>query len=382
MKIAMVIWGLGAGGAERVLTSLANAWCLTKDVTVITITDDVVDHYGLSDSIQRRTLYSVGSQEAAPPEPTDMPSDLPRMIERVGDLVRNVRIVYRLRTEIQRIQPDVAISFIDRTNILTLLATRGLGVPVVVSERTDPRHHQVSRAEESLRRLTYPRADGLVVQTESVRRWARDIVSEPCVSVIPNPVVVEPEVADLNRREPIIAAVGRLIRSKGYDHLLRAFAAIATRHPEWTLQVAGQGPELEGLQSLAGELEIADRVDFLGLIPDTSVLLRRAAVFAQASRYEGFPNALLEAMAWGLAPLSTDCPSGPAEIIEHGVNGLLVPTHDIGAFEDGLDYLLSSRNARISLGRAARESMSRFALPTVLRMWDEVVAEVLARRAR
>lgn len=375
-----MIWGLGPGGAERVLTTLANAWSETADVTLITLTDGLADHYELSDTVRRRTLYAVGSENGGT-DATATSGRQPRVMERAGDVVRNLRIVSRLRAEIARVRPDVVVSFIDRTNILTLIATRGLDVPVVVSERTDPRHHGVSRSEERLRKVTYPWADGVVVQTRSVRTWAEQFVPRDRIFVIPNPVEIPEAVPDLDQREAVVAAVGRLIESKRYDHLISAFARAAERHPGWRLEIAGQGPAQPELEALASRLRLTDRVTFLGLLPDVSTLLRRAKVFALSSRYEGFPNALLEAMAWGVAPLSTDCPSGPGEIIDHGHNGLLVPTFDLDAFEEALELLLSSRVVRSSVAEGARLSAMKFAVPSVLEMWETVFRDVCQHRA-
>jgi len=284
----------------------------------------------------------------------------------------------RLRSEIRASRPDVVISFVDVTNVLTLLASSRLHVPVIVSERTDPYRHAIGFSWNALRYLLYRRADAVVMQSEGLRAWCRRFVRDGAVYVIPNPVERPSTLADCSSTQrgasKTIAAIGRLTRVKGYDLLLRAFAQCAHKHSAWSLVILGEGEERATLEALVQELHLKDRVSLPGWVRDPSRILRGADIFVMSSYYEGSSNALLEAMACGLAVISTDT-SGVREIIRDGVNGILVPPNDVSALASAMDRLMKDHRERERLGALAEDVRERFGVEKIMRMWDDVVTE-------
>jgi GalNAc-alpha-(1->4)-GalNAc-alpha-(1->3)-diNAcBac-PP-undecaprenol alpha-1,4-N-acetyl-D-galactosaminyltransferase len=219
------------------------------------------------------------------------------------------------------------------------------------------------------------------VQTESVRGWALEFLAAERVHVIPNPVLAPPPAgkppADLPAG-PLVVAMGRLHSDKGFDHLLRAVAPSLERHPEWSLVVLGDGPDRAALEGLARELGIAGRARFPGRVAAPDAVLRQAALFVLSSRFEGFPNALVEAMACGVAVVSTDCRSGPAEIVRQGVDGVLVPPGDPEALGAAIERLISDPAERARLAARAPEVVARFGAEGVLEMWNERIRACVA----
>ena len=158
--------------------------------------------------------------------------------------------------------------------------------------------------------------------------------------------------------------------------MIRAFSDAQSRQEYWRLVILGEGPERSKLEKLAGTLGIRDAVVMPGIVKEPTEWMHKAQFFALPSRYEGFPNALLEAMACGCAVIATDCPSGPAEIIHHNENGLLVPKEDIKALSAGMSRLMEDRELRTCLGQRALEVRSRFAKDTIMAQWDNLIENV------
>ena len=364
MRICGVIASLGAGGAERVMTELCAAWSARGDeVTLLTLDDGRHDFHSVPPGVERIAL-DLASQSAS-----------------ASNAIRsNVHRARTLRRALHAARADVIISFTDRTNVLVLLAARGLSVPVIVSERVDPRHHHIGRAWDLLRRLTYPSASAVVVQTETVRAWAEELVAPERIAVIPNPArVVAPAATSAGERAPHIVAMGRLTGQKGFDLLLPAFASIADEFPQWMLHVYGEGPDRAALDAQVASLGMQARIELKGRTSEADQVLRAAPVFALSSRYEGFPNVLLEAMAAGCACVSTDCDSGPSDLIASSQNGVLVPVNDVFSLAQGLAALLESAPLRTRLGRAATTVVDRYSATRVLASWDVVIRAVRAR---
>jgi glycosyltransferase involved in cell wall biosynthesis len=213
----------------------------------------------------------------------------------------------------------------------------------------------------------------VVVQTERVGAWARAFC--PRVHVIPNFVERPAQVArpGIEHGPRKLLGLGRLAPEKGFDLLVRAFALVARSHPDWTLEILGEGKERTRLEALAGALGVRDRVSMPGSVVHPLPRLAAAHAFALPSRYEGFPNALLEAMACGLPVVAFDCQSGPREIIVHGQDGLLVRPGDTAEMALALDRLLGNAAERVRLGRNATEVTVRFAPETVLQRWSALL---------
>ncbi|MCB7128091.1 MAG: glycosyltransferase family 4 protein [Candidatus Brocadiales bacterium] len=301
----------------------------------------------------------------------------------IAKLYSNLKRIAVLRTAIRKSKPDAVITIGERSNVITLLATRGLKVPVVVSTQTDPASYSIGRVWEQLRLWTYPWADQVIAHTE------RTLASYPhkvqsCASVIPNPVKVPPTGnASVNTRlkKPSLIAMGRFVHQKGFDLLLRAFAQLKDRYPDWTLTILGEGPLRMELESLRDELGLADRVLLPGIQKNPHEILKQADLFVFTSRFEGFGNALCEAMACGLPVISTDCRSGPREIIRDGVDGLLVPPEDVDSLAAAMGRLMSDEAERKRLASRAVEVTERFGLEKVMRMWEEVLNNVTRKRS-
>jgi glycosyltransferase involved in cell wall biosynthesis len=360
--IVFVGHSLACGGAERVMCRMADFWAACgRDITIVTLDSAESDFYPL-DSRVRRVALGLASDSAT----------------RIEAVVNNMSRLQRLRAEIKNHEPGVVISFVDSLNVLTLLATWGLHVAVIISERIDPRHHPIDAVWNQLRTSLYRRANALVVQSMAVRCWAEELAPAGRVHVIPNPVAVADtgnETIGVPVLKPFAVAMGRLDPQKGFDMLIEAFACCAKTRREWSLVIIGEGTERERLTSLAARLGIAERVHMIGRLKAPAAVLREASLFVLSSRYEGFPNALLEAMCCGLPVISFDCPSGPAEIIRHGVDGVLVPPENPLALAGVMMRLMNDAHERQYLGAQAVRVAERFSLEKVMLQWERVIRE-------
>ncbi|MBI1748036.1 MAG: glycosyltransferase family 4 protein [Acidobacteria bacterium] len=369
MRIALVISSLAGGGAERNASIMANYWAARgHQVTVITLAAATTDFYKLHKAVDR-----VGLGLLSP------------SANWVASWLNTGRRVHRLRQAIQAARPDIIISFVDAMNLLTLMAKFGLGVPVIVMEQINPAAHPLGPAQSRWRRWLYPRAQAIVVLSAATIEWACQFVPRHRIHVLPN--LVEKAAPESNAPASplptgrIMVAMGRLTGQKGFDLLLTAFSRCAAKHAGWSLVIMGEGDERRRLDEMAAELGVAGRVLFTGLVKNPVAILSRADLFVLSSRYEGFPLALLEAMACGLPVISFDCPTGPREIIRDGVDGLLVTPQNIVALAETMDHLMTDEQYRRRLAYRAGEVIERFGVETVMPMWDALVAGLLAKKS-
>jgi GalNAc-alpha-(1->4)-GalNAc-alpha-(1->3)-diNAcBac-PP-undecaprenol alpha-1,4-N-acetyl-D-galactosaminyltransferase len=361
----LAVHSLEAGGAERVVSEMASWWAARgRAVAVLTLDPVGKDCYPLHPHVQRVSFNL----------------DIPRT--RLHIPLHLVRRLIDIRHAVLGCKPDVLVSFIDRMNITMLCALAGTGIPLIVTERTDPRHHDIGFFWSLFRRLIYPLSRMLVVQTDSVSAWARRIVPDSRVGVIPNFVRPLPAPEETTSGEmpagPFVLAVGRLSREKGHDVLISSFARTGAHQQGWRLVILGDGPERPSLERLAAGLGIAGAVSMPGIVREPAAWMYKAGIFVLPSRYEGFPNALLEAMSCGCAVISTNCPSGPAEIIHHDQDGLLVPAEDIEALSSAMKRCMRDETLRERLGRRALDVRSRFSQSSIMAQWDGLMANVCA----
>lgn len=356
-RLTLVISSLGVGGAERVLATLANAWAGKGfAVSIITLDAGATSFYPLHDAIVRVALNVQGASRSLSQAAT-----------------ANLWRAWRLRLAIRRTRPDAVLSFMDQTNVLTVLACFRLKLTVVVSEHTDPAAMSNGRLWHFLTGLAYRGASAVVALTETAATYLRARTGRMVVS-IPNPVVgfEAVQTTEASPRCPSILAMGRFSREKGFDVLIEAFGQLASRHPEWTLIILGDGPERCALEAAIDRLGLRGRISLPGQVSHPSAVLRHAELFVCPSRVEGFGMALCEAMACGLAVIATDA-DGPRAILRHGENGLLVPREDPQALAAAMERLMADGDLRSRLGERAADVTSLFSLERILPQWESLL---------
>jgi glycosyltransferase involved in cell wall biosynthesis len=286
-----------------------------------------------------------------------------------------------LRRFIAAERPEVIVSFLSNVNVASIVASLGLGIRVVVCERIDPFAYPKSKFLWISCRLSYPLADALMVQTKSVAaKYASTRWPLRLVRVIPNPI--PSQMVDIKKsvnkgEKKRLLSVGRLDGQKQFGTLIKVFVTLAANNNDWTLRIIGEGPLRLVLENQIVALNLVGRVELLGRLENVAEELAQADVFVLTSAYEGFPNALLEAMAVGLPCVTFDCPSGPRDLSLDGQVALLVPLNDERALAYELGRLMIDDNLRRSLGNKAQESVrDRFALNRVLEQWDSLFDEV------
>jgi GalNAc-alpha-(1->4)-GalNAc-alpha-(1->3)-diNAcBac-PP-undecaprenol alpha-1,4-N-acetyl-D-galactosaminyltransferase len=360
-KLTFVINALGPGGAERVMTFLAAAFATQgAQVSILSFDGCSPPFFPLPPAVAHRPLGLLGRSSGS-----------------LEAMMKNLHRIYRLRYAIRASRPDTVLSFCDQTNVLTILAAIGLGIRVVVAERSNP-YLNTPPVWRFLRRLVYPLAHRVVVQTKEA---TRAFTYHSRVSVIPNPVSI-PQIGEVSPdkrlKRPCVLGLGRLVPEKRFDLLIDAFAAATETHPGWSLVLVGVGPARADLESRIKERGIIGSVRLLGCVQRSEDLLSQADLFVLCSDYEGFPNALCEAMACGVAVIATDCPNGPREIIRDGVDGVLVPPSDAAALSAAMARLMSDAGERARMGARGREVCARFAADQVISRWEELLVSELA----
>lgn len=367
-RLTMFISSLTVGGAERVMIELANHWAAQGwPITLI--------HYSGADM------------------PPGFPLD-PRVVEvRLGlhrvsrsplsAVTNNLHRVKVVRRAIRDSRPDVVLSFM--ANVIALLATVGLRVPVIVSEHRGPRG-ELSLPWSILREVTYRRAAFVVMLTNSALAHLSPALQRRG-RVIPNPLpaafVAQPALPAVSARAPseapVIMGLGRLGPEKGFDLLIRAFAQIATSRPGARLVIWGEGDERAALEDLCRREGVADQVALPGATRAPEEELLAATLFVLSSRKEGLPMALIEAMALGCAVIAADCEHGPADVIQHGVDGLLVPPDDVDALAAAMQGLLDDDARRLALAERAPGVRERFTIEAVSARWEALFREAMQR---
>ena len=282
------------------------------------------------------------------------------------------RVARFLRSLVKTQKPDVVFSFGELISPFVKLSVAGLAQRVFVFNRGAPLR-SLRGISGWLNPLVYPFTNGVVVQTDSALRMLNSRYRFSKFAVIPNPVELPANASDVLSRRKIIVNVGSIGRLKNQAGLLTAFSKIKNRGA-WELHFVGDGPDRRRLETLSNQFGLVDRVKFLGERRDVPQILADSQVFAFTSLSEGFPNALAEGMAHGCACISFDCPAGPAELIEHDINGLLVPLGDERQYQLELSRLLSDEVLRDRLGKQARLDMREYSPEKVIDQFERLIS--------
>ena len=350
MRITFLLASLGSGGAERVVSLLANKM-VERGHQVEIICLKFNDVYYQTDSRVKVTLAMEQTQN--------------RLTE-----------VYWLRKYLKKQNPDVVIPFTEGVYCFTILSLLGTGIPIIASERLDPA--AMSKTRKILKRLLLPFADWLVVQTQSIKEYFPESIQKK-TSIIYNPVNDEVfhqiengelkiengerykspdglQVQGANAASSVqssklnrIISVGRLFPQKNQEMMIRAFAKVADEFPDWQLVIFGEGPLRAELESLVSSFKLQDRVLLPGRTEHVIEELRKSKIFCMSSDYEGMSNAMIEAICVGLPIISTKV-SGTDELIQDGENGLLV--------EIGNEKILRGCMSNLMLSPTFREDMT------------------------
>jgi GalNAc-alpha-(1->4)-GalNAc-alpha-(1->3)-diNAcBac-PP-undecaprenol alpha-1,4-N-acetyl-D-galactosaminyltransferase len=368
MKVTLVIYAMGSGGAERVMSILANYWADHNwEVTLLTLVSQAESPFYHLDSRIRINQLGISGNSS-------------NVLEAITNSWRRIQA---LRAAIIASQADVVISFMDTGNVLAILACRNSKIPVIVSEHIYPGATTANKIWQLLMKLTYKDADLVTVLTQNAIPFFSPNEGYRTV-VMPNPVLT-PSIETTPEKllqKPSLIAIGRLTPQKGFDNLIKAFHQIHRKYPDWSLTILGEGPSRPELEELRSSLHLTELVHMPGQVHNVNQQLRQADIFVMSSRFEGFPMALCEAMACGLPVISTDCLSGPREIIENGVNGILVATEDVNALATGLEQLISNPQKRDQLSQAAPRILEKFGLEKVMKLWEDAIGQVIDCRNR
>jgi len=362
MNITCVIDSLGGGGAEKVMTYLASGLAKTgHNVTIVTLNSEIPDIYCVPLGVRHVKASGYSS------------------ICRWFNIISQIKRISVLRKYVAAQKPELIISFIDITNILVLIAFAFRRIPIIVSERINPAFYHIGLHWALLRKIFYLRAARVVMQTADALQWAKSNNPGWKTVFIPNPVVKPSYTFGRERpqflgNEHNILALGRLHPQKGFDLLIKVFAGLTERFPNWHLTILGEGPERKKLESLAEKLDISGDVSFPGFSRNLYDAFRYVDLFVLSSRFEGFPNVLAEAMSCGVACISFDCPSGPGTIIRNGVDGLLVDNGDSAALSVAMGTLMSDENMRHRFAAKAVEVVERFSMEKYIDAWNKLLS--------
>ncbi len=361
-KITFVIADLGAGGAQRVMSMLANDFSREELYQIDIISTSLSG---------RNSFYPYDASVRV--HYCDIPSSTGSILSGVEV---NIRRVAAVRGLLKEIRPDVVVSFLTEINCITLLAAIGTDIPVVISERSDPYYYPSEPLWQIMRRLVYRLSSHLVCQTQYAAGFFKNLSRK---SVIYNPVAVDnvAEAVLVPVPGPYILGVGRLSPEKGFDLLIEAHALANKSAPELKLVLIGDGPERNKLEALALEKGTADHVIFLGAQKHLASYYKGAAIFVLPSHFEGMPGALLEAMAYGCPVIVTPHFKAAPEIVDAGKNGILLNTLTREELSSCVLRLYEDPSLRMVLGSNAMETIGKFSRPMIYKKWRQLLADFL-----
>jgi glycosyltransferase involved in cell wall biosynthesis len=363
VHILIVIYSLHLGGAERATAYLSRLWIAAGHrVTIATLSADSA-FYALDPSVRVVALGLARESRG--------------IVEAVLSNLRRLRVI---RAMIRDLKPDVTIGMMP--SAIFLVACAGLGLPsrTLGVEHSYPGRAGVGRRLTLARKYVYGLLDVVIALTETESAWLRTHTYARRIVTIPNVVEwplseTEPAISPAAILAPslkLVLAVGRLEAEKGFFDLIRAFGQLCGMNEDWVLVILGEGSQRAALESCVQALGLERRIFLPGQAGNMNDWYKRASLFVLSSIYEGFPVALLEAVAAGVPVVSFDCDTGPRDIIRHGVDGVLVPVGNETALAKAMGTLMNDERLRTKMaGHASIAVRERFSKERVLALWDE-----------
>lgn len=304
--IVFVTVSMGGGGTERVISILANYYSSKNiPVAILMIADDKIA-YELDDRI---SVVNISKATG-------------------GSLIGRIKRIWNLRQYFKSNPYARIIAMGTVTAMFTLIAKVGLKNEVVISERNDPNrlnHKPITKKAKLLRNFLYRNAKSIVLQTEDVKKCFPDYLIQKSV-VIANPISASlPQVYMNENRDKTVITAGRLTEQKNHKLLIDAFCKFHKVHPEYRLEIYGKGELEENLKAYIKQLEMADCISVCGFCNDLYTKLQKEGMYVSSSDWEGISNSLIEALAFGIPTIATDCPVGGSRMFIHNMeNGILI----------------------------------------------------------
>lgn len=353
--VFFIMPAMPGGGAERVISVLANSFSELCKVTICLVERNIVE-YELDMRVQVDTSSIKGKKS----------------------ILKPLHKIAGIRKIMKKNPNAVFISFIDHENLYTSLAGIGLGCKVILSERNDPsktiKNDLMNWVVNAIYGMNQCKA--IVFQTEGARAYYSKKIQDKGVIIL-NPLKANlPEPFEGTRSKRIVS-VARLEPQKNYPMLITAFSEFYKLHPDYVLEIYGEGAEKEKLLSLTRQLGIAESVVFCGFEKSIHEKILDASMFVLASDYEGLSNAMLESLAIGLPTICTDCsPGGARMVIKSGQNGLLVPVRDTNALCAAMREVAENHTLAEQLSHKAVSIRKELCIQEISRQWESLLEEI------
>lgn len=356
MKIGFYINVIGGGGAERVVANLANQFSEDNNEVIVITSIRHEREYLLNERVKR---YNLEEEEIT------------------GRLKKNISRISKLRKIVKSEKMDILISFMAEPNFRAVLATIGLRTKCMISVRNDPNREYAGRIGKFLGQHLLPLADACVFQTTEAQAWFPSKLQKKS-TIIPNAVKEEFFHIKRDRIPGLIVTCGRLTSQKNHTLLIDAFCQIASDCPEALLQIYGEGELRRQLQKHIDSTQYRDRISLMGATNNVPEVLAKADIFVLSSDYEGMPNALMEAMAAGVACISTDCPCGGSKmLLDSDKYRMLVPIKDTSALSNAMKQYLNDPQLVNEVGFYLHKCAKKFTPDRVLAYWQSYINKIV-----
>lgn len=353
MKIALYISSMKDGGAERTMGNIANYMCSQGHEVIMVNAYRFDREYPLDERI-KRVICEPGDDELN------------------GGRIGNFRTRFlKLRNIWKQESPDVIFSYLGKTNIMTVLTTRGLNIPTGVGVVATPTEEYYTKGLRFTAKTVFRFADVIVLQTEASKSFFPNAILKKSV-ILKNPMTPEFDIERYaGERDKTIISVGRIDENKNHELIIDAFADIADKYPDYKVIIYGDGDLRPYLIEKVDKMGLSGRILLPGRIDNVAETIKKAGVFILSSNAEGSPNALIEAMMLGIPVISTDCPcGGPAELIEHEKNGLLIPVGNKDKMQEALQKILDNLQFSNDIGENAAKTRDIYSPKKVMKDWE------------